>query len=84
MKTRRNNFYKGAKNATYRVNSGLKRVGKTVESVASSSVPIVKKGFFNLFGLVKSGVNNTASSLKSIMSKKRRHRRKHHNKSRKY
>lgn len=75
MKTRRNNFYKGAKNVTYRVKNGLKRVGS---SVASNSVPVVKKGLFNLFGLLKSGVNNTSSSIKSLMTKKRHHKRRHH------
>jgi hypothetical protein len=55
MKTRRNNFYKSAKNVTYKV----------------------KNGFFNLFGLLKSGVNNTSSSIKSMVSMKRRHKRRH-------
>lgn len=77
MKSRRNNLYKSAKNATYRVRNGLKRVGSSVESVASNSVPVVKKGFFNLFGLLKSGVNNTSSSIKSLMTKKRHHKRRH-------
>ena len=77
MKSRRNNLYKSAKNATYRVRNGLKSVGSSVESVASNSVPVVKKGFFNLFGLLKSGVNNTSSSIKSLMTKKRHHKRRH-------
>jgi len=83
MKTRRNNFYRNAKNATYKVKNGLKRVGYSVESTAQSTVPVVKKGLFNLFGFLKSGVNNTATSLKSMMSKKRHHKRRH-NKSKSY
>ena len=78
MKSRRNDLYKSAKNATYKVRNGLKSVGSSVESVASKSVPVVKKGFFNLFGLLKSGVNNTSSSIKSLMTKKRHHKRRHH------
>jgi hypothetical protein len=75
MKSRRINLYKSAKNATYRVRNGLKSVGS---SVASNSVPVVKKGFFNLFGLLKSGVNNTSSSIKSLIPRKRHHKRRHH------
>jgi len=75
MKSRRNDLYKSAKNATYKVRNGLKSVGS---SVAINSVPVVKKGFFNLFGLLKSGVNNTSSSIKSLMTKKRHHKRRHH------
>jgi hypothetical protein len=83
MKTRRNNFYRNAKNATYRVKNGLKSVGSSVETAARSTVPVVKKGLFNLFGFLKSGVNNTTSSLKSMMSKKR-HNKRRHNKSKSY
>ena len=78
MKTRRNNFYKSAKNVTYKVKNGIRRVGSSVESIASNSVPVVKKGLFNLFGLLKSGVNNTSSSIKSMVSMKRRHKRRRH------
>jgi hypothetical protein len=83
MKTRRNNFYKGTKNVTYRVKNGLKHVGSSVESAAQNTVPVVKKGLFNLFGFLKSGVTNTASSFKSMMSKKR-HNKRRHNKSKSY
>lgn len=50
----------------------LENVGSAVQTVAIKSTPKVKKGLYNLFGLLSKGVNTGVQGVRSFT---RRHRR---------
>ena len=61
-------FFKSVKNNTSKiipgVQFGIQKVGSTVKNVATGSVPLVKKGFSQVYGTLATGFDMGMSGLK--------------------
>jgi hypothetical protein len=77
-KRRRMNVFKKLKKTTIRalpiVESGLKKVGKSVEFAAEKSAPIVNKGLEGIYGTLATGFEMGAKRVKNVIKTRRRSR----------
>jgi phage-related protein len=62
-------FFKSVKNNTSKiipgVQSGIQKVGSTVQNVATGTVPLVKKGFSQVYGTLATGFDMGMNGIKN-------------------
>jgi hypothetical protein len=90
QKKHKRNLFKSIKKTSKKVipavNSGLKKVGKTVKFAAEKSAPVVEKGISGVYGALATGFDMGVKGVKSgvtMISKKRQSSKKRHGKTHK-
>ncbi len=66
-----------SKTASYvvpKVESGLEKIGSKVSFLASRSEPTIKKGLSSMYGIVKTGTETAAKTIRSTLKNRSRSR----------